>query len=75
MKATCWMDKQSVEVIDVPDPEILNERDATITALSRSDPQSGAILGNTLMRLRGALGETGGASAVAAPSSTDPRPE
>ncbi len=41
MKATCWMDKQSVEVIDVPDPEILNERDAivriTSTAICGSD--------------------------------------
>ena len=41
MKATCWMDKQTVEVIDVPDPQILNERDAivriTSTAICGSD--------------------------------------
>src|SRR6187551_3221200 len=41
MKATCWMDKQSVEVIDVPDPQILNARDAivrvTSTAICGSD--------------------------------------
>jgi hypothetical protein len=51
---------------------ILAERDATITALSRSDPQSGAILGNTLMRLRGALGEGGGAAPIAAPPAATP---
>jgi len=28
------MDKQSVEVIDVPDPEILNERDAIVRITS-----------------------------------------
>jgi hypothetical protein len=53
---------------------ILGERDATITALSRSDAQSGAILGNTLMRLRGALGEGGGASTVATPAA-QPSPQ
>jgi len=41
MKATCWMDKQSVEVLDVPDPQILNSRDAivrvTSTAICGSD--------------------------------------
>jgi hypothetical protein len=47
---------------------ILVERDATITALSRSDPQAGAMLGNALMRLRGALGEGGGAPAIAVPA-------
>ena len=30
MKATCWMGKQSVEVRDVPDPKILNPRDAIV---------------------------------------------
>ena len=41
MKATCWMGKQSVEVRDVPDPKILNQRDAivriTSTAICGSD--------------------------------------
>jgi threonine dehydrogenase-like Zn-dependent dehydrogenase len=41
MKATCWMGKQSVEVLDVPDPQILNARDAivriTSTAICGSD--------------------------------------
>jgi threonine dehydrogenase-like Zn-dependent dehydrogenase len=41
MKATCWMGKKSVEVMDVPDPKILNQRDAivrvTSTAICGSD--------------------------------------
>ncbi len=41
MKATCWMGKQSVEVRDVPDPQILNQSDAIIkitrTAICGSD--------------------------------------
>lgn len=41
MKATCWMGKQKVEVQEVPDPEILNQRDAivrvTSTAICGSD--------------------------------------
>ena len=41
MKATCWMGKGSVEVRDVPDPKILNQRDAivriTSTAICGSD--------------------------------------
>jgi threonine dehydrogenase-like Zn-dependent dehydrogenase len=41
MKATCWMGKQNVEVVDVPDPKILNRRDAivkiTSTAICGSD--------------------------------------
>ena len=41
MKANCWMGKKSVEVIDVPDPKILNQRDAivriTSTAICGSD--------------------------------------
>jgi threonine dehydrogenase-like Zn-dependent dehydrogenase len=41
MKATCWMGKQKVEVIDVPEPRILNARDAivkiTSTAICGSD--------------------------------------
>lgn len=41
MKATCWTGKQSVEVLDVPDPKLLNSRDAivrvTSTAICGSD--------------------------------------
>ena len=41
MKATCWMGRNSVEVQNVPDPTILNERDAivriTSTAICGSD--------------------------------------
>ena len=41
MKATCWMGKRKVEVVDVPDPKILNQRDAivkiTSTAICGSD--------------------------------------
>ncbi len=41
MKATCWMGTQQVQVVDVPDPQILNPRDAivriTATAICGSD--------------------------------------
>ena len=41
MKANCWMGKRKVEVRDVPDPQILNQRDAivriTSTAICGSD--------------------------------------
>ena len=41
MKATCWMGKRKVEVVDVPDPKILNHQDAivkiTSTAICGSD--------------------------------------
>ncbi|HEU4643523.1 MAG TPA: zinc-dependent alcohol dehydrogenase [Gemmatimonadaceae bacterium] len=41
MKANCWMGKHNVEVRDVPDPRILNSRDAivriTSTAICGSD--------------------------------------
>jgi threonine dehydrogenase-like Zn-dependent dehydrogenase len=41
MKATCWMGKRKVEVVDVPDPKILNQKDAivkiTSTAICGSD--------------------------------------
>jgi threonine dehydrogenase-like Zn-dependent dehydrogenase len=41
MKAACWMGRRSVEVQDVPDPKILNTRDAIIrvtnTAICGSD--------------------------------------
>jgi threonine dehydrogenase-like Zn-dependent dehydrogenase len=41
MKATCWMGRNTVKVEDVPDPKILNDRDAivriTSTAICGSD--------------------------------------
>ena len=41
MRATCWTGRNSVEVLDVPDPTILNERDAIVkvssTAICGSD--------------------------------------
>ncbi|HEY9232969.1 MAG TPA: alcohol dehydrogenase catalytic domain-containing protein, partial [Blastocatellia bacterium] len=41
MKATCWMSPKLVEVQEVPDPKILNQRDAivriTSTAICGSD--------------------------------------
>ena len=41
MRANCWMGKQNVEVVDVPDPKILNSRDAIVkissTAICGSD--------------------------------------
>jgi threonine dehydrogenase-like Zn-dependent dehydrogenase len=41
MKATCWMGKKHMEVVDVPEPKILNQRDAivkiTSTAICGSD--------------------------------------
>ena len=41
MKATCWYGKRSVKVKDVPEPSILNSRDAivrvTATAICGSD--------------------------------------
>src|SRR4051812_25369118 len=41
MKANCWMGKKNVEVVDVPEPRILNQRDAivriTSTAICGSD--------------------------------------
>jgi len=30
MKAVCWMGKEKIQVYDVPDPTILNPRDAII---------------------------------------------
>jgi threonine dehydrogenase-like Zn-dependent dehydrogenase len=63
MKANCWMDKRSVAVRDVPDPQILNDRDAivriTLTAICGSDlhlfngfvpgMQRGDVLGHEFM--------------------------
>src|SRR3954451_13867322 len=41
MKANCWYGKQDMRVVDVPDPKILNPRDAivriTLTAICGSD--------------------------------------
>src|SRR5581483_5133009 len=41
MRATCWLDKRTVQVEEVPDPRILNQRDAivrvTSTAICGSD--------------------------------------
>ena len=41
MKATCWMGKQKMQVLDVPEPKILNKRDCivrvTSTAICGSD--------------------------------------
>jgi len=70
MKANCWMGKSRVEVQDVPDPKILNDRDAivkiTSTAICGSDlhlyngfvptMKSGDILGHEFM---GEIVETG----------------
>jgi threonine dehydrogenase-like Zn-dependent dehydrogenase len=63
MKATCWMGKKDVQVVDVPDPQILNRRDAivkiTSTAICGSDlhlfngfiptMEKGDILGHEFM--------------------------
>jgi threonine dehydrogenase-like Zn-dependent dehydrogenase len=70
MKAVCWMGKHKVEVMDVPDPKIINERDAIIkitrTAICGSDlhlyngyipsMMQGDILGHEFM---GEVVETG----------------
>jgi threonine dehydrogenase-like Zn-dependent dehydrogenase len=63
MKATCWTGRNSVEVTDVPDPTIMNKRDAivkiTSSAICGSDlhlvdgyvptMQNGDILGHEFM--------------------------
>jgi threonine dehydrogenase-like Zn-dependent dehydrogenase len=63
MKATCWMGRNRVEVEDVPDPQILNNRDAIVkissTAICGSDlhlydgymptMQKGDVLGHEFM--------------------------
>lgn len=51
-----------------PLEEILQQRDAMITALSRSDPQSGAMFASLFIRLRIAMGETVGPSQQTVPS-------
>ena len=63
MRANCWMGKQTVEVRNVPDPQILNQRDAIVrissTAICGSDlhlyngfiptMEKGDILGHEFM--------------------------
>ena len=63
MRANCWMGKKKVEVQTVPDPQILNQRDAivriTSTAICGSDlhlyngfvptMESGDVLGHEFM--------------------------
>jgi threonine dehydrogenase-like Zn-dependent dehydrogenase len=63
MKANCWMGRNEVEVVDVPDPTILNARDAIVkvssTAICGSDlhlvdgyvptMQKGDVLGHEFM--------------------------
>jgi threonine dehydrogenase-like Zn-dependent dehydrogenase len=70
MKATCWFDKHDIRVEEVPDPQILNPRDAilkiTSTAICGSDlhlyngfipgMEKGDILGHEFM---GGVVETG----------------
>ena len=72
MKATCWMGMQKMEVREVPDPQILNQRDCivkvTSTAICGSDlhlyngflplMEPGDILGHEFM---GEVVEVGGA--------------
>ncbi len=72
MRATCWMGKTDVRVQEVPEPKILNERDAIVrissTAICGSDlhlyngfvptMKSGDILGHEFM---GEIVETGSA--------------
>jgi threonine dehydrogenase-like Zn-dependent dehydrogenase len=41
MRANCWMGRNTVEVLDVPDPKILNDRDAIVKVTST------AICGST----------------------------
>lgn len=56
--------------------EILQRRDAMITSLSRSDPQSGAMLAQLFVRYRIAMGEpvgpTDGTAAPPTPADTQP---
>ena len=70
MKANCWMGKKHLEVREVPDPQILNSRDAIIrissTAICGSDlhlyngfiptMEKGDVLGHEFM---GEVVETG----------------
>ena len=70
MKAACWMGRKNVQVVDVPDPKIINPRDAIVritrTAICGSDlhlyngfipsMKSGDVLGHEFM---GEVVETG----------------
>ncbi len=62
----------------VPDNEkaglqdILQQRDAIITELSRGDAQSGAVLANLFVRYRSAVGEAPAAPANAPAATTSP---
>jgi threonine dehydrogenase-like Zn-dependent dehydrogenase len=72
MQAACWMGRQEVEVRDIPDPQILNSRDAIVrvssTAICGSDlhlfngfvptMKKGDVLGHEFM---GEIVETGSA--------------
>ncbi len=42
MKANCWYGKQDMRVVDVPDPQILNKKDAIVKV------SSAAICGSEL---------------------------
>jgi hypothetical protein len=48
--------------------DILLQRDAMITALSRNDPQSGAMLAQLFLRFRAAMGEPVGPGVGTAPA-------
>ena len=70
MKAVCWMGKEKIEVHNVPDPSILNPKDAIIrvtrTAICGSDlhlfggfiptMESGDVLGHEFMGIVEAIG-------------------
>lgn len=49
MKANCWMGKRKVEVVDVPDPKILNDRDAIVRVTSTATCGSDLHLYNGFM--------------------------
>ena len=44
MKATCWMGRNDVRVENVPDPTILNDRDAIVRITSTAICGSGLHL-------------------------------
>jgi hypothetical protein len=56
--------------------EILQQRDAMITALSRGDPQSGSLLAQLFFRYRIAMGEpVGPMDSAASPQEQQPGPD
>jgi hypothetical protein len=65
------IDRATVETRPALD-EILAQRDAMITALSRSDPQSGSLMAQLFMRYRLAFGKRVGPSGT---ETTVPRPD